>query len=489
MKLTRLLVLVLILLPFRSYAQDPVIEKYVEEGLRNNLALKRKQLSFRKSMEALSEARGMFMPSIGIEARYSRAGGGRMIEFPVGDIMNPVYSTLNQLLQASGMPTRDFPVLENEIIPFLREEEQETKIRLVQPLFEPAIYYNYRIRSNLVESKEAEREAYKRQLVEDIKRAYFNYLQSLRILELLEETRPLLEENLRVSNSLVENGKATEEVILRARVELSRHNQDVTEAKKNYELTASYFNFLLNRDQDHPIREPSSELEVVDHYHKLVNFFRRVTGDGESPERKNIVKAKITGDSLGQSPDASGNIAGIAQRREELRGLKYAIMAAQNRIGLSTSEYLPSVFFAFDYGIQGEEYRFSGDDDFWMGSLVMEWNLFDGFQRKSRRDLAQLEKRMYQAELEETRERIVMQVKEAFKNLKVAMKAIERSRNMVESARKSFKIVKRKYHNGISPQIEYLDARTTLTRAEIENIIAVYDFHIKCAEFERAAAI
>lgn len=37
--------------------------------------------------------RGMFLPSVSIEARYSRAGGGKIIEFPVGDLMNPVYGT------------------------------------------------------------------------------------------------------------------------------------------------------------------------------------------------------------------------------------------------------------------------------------------------------------------------------------------------------------------------------------------------------------
>ncbi len=480
----KLFLTLFILLPVQAFAQDPVIESYVEEGLKNNLALKRRELSFQQSMEALSEARGMFLPTLGIRARYSRAGGGRIIEFPVGDLLNPVYSTLNQLLQAEGMPPRDFPVLENETIPFLREEEQETKLHLVQPIFEPSIYYNYRIRSNVAESREARRDAYRRQLAEDIKRAYFNYLRSLRILELLEKTRDLIEENLRVSRSLVKNGKATGEVILRARVELSGHDQDLTEAEKNVELSASYFNFLLNRDQDQAIREPSGELEVSSHYRSLVGFFNSITGRDESG-----LKREVRGAGIQRVPEDYGNVAGIARRREELKGLEHAIQAARNRIGLSTSRYLPSVFFAFDYGIQGEEYSFTGEDDFWMGSLLLEWSLFDGFQRKSRRDQALLEKRMYQAELEETRQRIIMQVKEAFRNMQVARKAIQQSRDRVESAGKSFAIVKKKYQNGMSPQIEYLDYRTTLTGAEIERIIAIYDFHIRCAEFERAAAM
>jgi len=171
-----LLAAALLLAPCRAAAQDVVIERYVEQGLKNNLSLMQKEFSYRKSLEALSEARGMFMPSIVIEARYSRAGGGRIIDFPIGDLVNPVYSTLNQLLDVSGMPTQDFPALENRLIPFLREEEQDTKLRVVQPIFEPSVYYNYRIMSDLKDSGAADRDAFRRRLVADIKGAYFSYL-------------------------------------------------------------------------------------------------------------------------------------------------------------------------------------------------------------------------------------------------------------------------------------------------------------------------
>ncbi len=37
----------------------------------------------------------------------------------------------------------------------------------------------------------------------------------------------------------------------------------------------------------------------------------------------------------------------------------------------------------------------SAEDDFWMGSLVMSWTLFDGLQRKAKRDQSVIEKRIY----------------------------------------------------------------------------------------------
>ena len=130
---TYIFLLSIFLISVFAYADN--LDNYVQIGLENNLALKQKEFNYKKSMHALKEARGMFFPSVSIEARYTRAGGGREIEFPVGDLLNPVYSTLNQL---TG--TQSFPQLDNERIPFLREKEHETKLRLVQPLFQYGIY-------------------------------------------------------------------------------------------------------------------------------------------------------------------------------------------------------------------------------------------------------------------------------------------------------------------------------------------------------------
>ena len=73
---------------------SPVLESYIAEGLKNNLNLKQKNLSYLAALEDLEIARGAFFPDIRFNARYTVADGGRLIEFPVGDLLNPVYSTL-----------------------------------------------------------------------------------------------------------------------------------------------------------------------------------------------------------------------------------------------------------------------------------------------------------------------------------------------------------------------------------------------------------
>ncbi len=450
----RLSILFVALRALSLLGQNAVLDQYVREGLKNNLALRQKTFSYERSMAALKEARGLFLPSINLEARYSRAGGGRVIELPIGDLMNPVYRTLNGLLQSVGQPAL-FPTdLPNETFPFLRKEEQETKVRIIQPVFQPAMVYNYQMKRELQDLEEASRDTYARQLVSDIQTAYFNYLKTVRLTIVLDNTERLLLENLRITRRLSENGKATEAAVYRADAELQAFLQQKVEAEKNRNLAASYFNFLLNRSLESPIQVPLEE----------------------QPEKGSL-----------PSPEA-GEVQAL-QNREEFRQLRSAIAVLKTRTRLSQTAFLPGIAAVVDYGYQGEMYRFKPQDDYWMASLVASWNLFGGFQDKYKIDQARLEQKEAESRLEEVRSQIRLQVREAYQNLLVADKSLEAAQAREKSARKSYESVDRRYREGMAPQIEYLDARNALTLAEVNAIVTLYDRFIRSVEYDRITAV
>ena len=66
--------------------------------------------------------------------------------------------------------------LTNEEFSFLRRTEQETKLTLSQPLFNSQIFYNIKIRRELSSAEQKKVEVSTRQLVDDIRKAYFTYL-------------------------------------------------------------------------------------------------------------------------------------------------------------------------------------------------------------------------------------------------------------------------------------------------------------------------
>jgi outer membrane protein TolC len=141
-----------------------------------------------------------------------------------------------------------------------------------------------------------------------------------------------------------------------------------------------------------------------------------------------------------------------------------------------------------DYGFQGTQYRFTSNDDFVQGSLLLNWRIFGGMQNRSRIMQATLDKQRLQSQQSELQNQIKLQVTMAAENVKVARQSIQTTSERLESARKYFSIVNRKYREGAALYIEYLSALTTLTNAGISKIVAEYDYQIKLIELNRTAA-
>lgn len=76
------------------------VQAYLEAGRGSNLALQAASADVERAQAVLDEARARYRPSVSLSARYSRADGGRTQPLPVGDLVNPAYRTLNELLQA-----------------------------------------------------------------------------------------------------------------------------------------------------------------------------------------------------------------------------------------------------------------------------------------------------------------------------------------------------------------------------------------------------
>lgn len=431
-------------------AQTEIIDEYIKIGLQNNLALKQKEFSLKKSMAALDEARGYFFPSIDINARYSRADGGRTIDFPIGDIVNPIHAGLNQLMNAQVYPTN----IPNQEINFLREKEHDTKLNVTQTIFDAKIYNNYSLKSDLVEASKEERNVYARELIKEIKKGYYNYLKTVEVEKLYKQTETLLKENLRVSNKLYENDKVTKDVVYRSQAELSKIEQNKLGAEKDNELASSYFNFLLNRELD-------SDIE--------------------------------TGGQIGSALELEFDVESVyniaVNNREELKQLTNYINAAENSKDIAQANFYPGLYFSFDYGYQGEEYKFTNEYDYWMASLVLKWNLFNGFKDEAKAEQSEWDKKKLQAQRDELIKQVNLQLRRALKNYEVAEKSLTTAQLRKEAAEKSFEIMNKKYENGLASQIEYLDAQTELTHASINQVITKYDYKISYAELERTSAM
>lgn len=437
-------------------AQIGSLKGYIDNALENNIALQQKNLSYQRSLQALKEAKGLFFPKITFNARYSMAQGGRTIDFPIGDLMNPVYENLNLINDLAsdanpGYPDIPaYPNLENISTNFLRTREQETTIRAAMPLFNASIIQNQRIQENLSETERIGVEVYKRELVKEVKIAYFNYAKAVQAVALFENTMDLVNENLRTSESLYRNHKVTIDEVYTAQAQIKSVEQNLANAQKDKKIAQAYFNFLLNEEFETAIALDIDRIDPI-----------------AVSKQENLVKT-------------------AQQNREEVQQMNHYLAVSDSKIKLNKGNNLPNVNLAVDYGVQGRDYNLDSNSDFVMGSVVMSWNLFDR-SNKPKVQQARIEKEELNRQKLEIQRQVGLQTISALHELEASGKQIELVEAQVKALAQAYKLVNKKYSLGQANQVALTDARTQLTNAQQQLIIARYDFQIKQAELERAA--
>ena len=161
----------------------------VEKTWVGNEALQAKNFQLQQAEAALLEARALYLPTIGFGTQYTLAAGGRAIDFPVGDLLNPVYSTLNSLTNS-----QQFPSLENQSIQFLPNNFYDARIRIQQAIYNPDLAINRSAKMSQIELQNLEIKAYKRQLSREIMNAYFQWQQAEQAITIYQEADTLLME-------------------------------------------------------------------------------------------------------------------------------------------------------------------------------------------------------------------------------------------------------------------------------------------------------
>ncbi len=167
------LLLPLLYVPSVVQAQTNPLHKYVNEGLRNNFVLQQQKADIQKAMYSLQYAESFLKPSVSFLGSYQSGAGGRSISLPVGDLMNPVYATLNQLTGSDK-----FPAIANVEQDFIPQNFYDAKLRTTIPIFNKEYHYNRKIQQQKVVLEQVEMDVYKLELVKNITVAYYNYLYS-----------------------------------------------------------------------------------------------------------------------------------------------------------------------------------------------------------------------------------------------------------------------------------------------------------------------
>ena len=431
--------------------QSITLNNYIAIGLESNLALKQNQLSLKQAEFALKEAKGLFFPSASLNSRYSLAHGGRTIDFPIGDLLNPVYSTLNQMLEQQGQ-TGGFPLLDNQEIQFMRPQEYNASVSIVQPIYSREITLNKRIVQEQLSMSVIELALYKRELVLKIKEGYYNYLKTIQLMELVAKTKEVVNENLRVTEKLFANNMITQDAVLRAKSDISQVKLFETSVHKNNEMAKSYFNFLINRNLNDEI---------------LVDLSDFIIQEGE--------------------------IAALSQnaieQREELKQIESQTQIYEHLIGINTAANIPVLALVVDAGFQGEELSAFNQGNYVMGSVVLNWTLFNGNINRNKKQQAIIGKQKSETQKVEASNQILLEVKNDYLNVQEQKQNLAVATDRNTEASEVYRIVEKRYREGEASLLELLDARNNSVEAESDLINTRYSLWVSLAQLEKSARL
>jgi outer membrane protein len=294
-------------------------------------------------------------------------------------------------------------------------------------------------------------------LILNVKEAYFGILKAKKLAKVARQTVELFEAQLRVSQAFYDEGIIAKNDLLQTEVQMAQARQDLIKAENGVELAKSLFNKLLRR-------ELNQELEIKD----ILDYY---------PINLLLNQCMLKAE----------------QNRPEIREVSLNVMYAEKAVGLSKSAYYPSVTLIGNYQRETDDIFLdfgSGEDpDNWTITLQGEWTFWEW--GKKRHDVGAARAKLAKSShiLQEIKDNIQLEVKEAYLSLREAEKNIQVAKTAVVQAEENFRMNEERYKQQVATSTDVLDALTLLTQARTNYFNALSEHNIAWARLERAMGI
>jgi len=423
--------------------EKSALNGYITRGLASNESIRQQDFLLEKNIYALNEAKSLFMPTVDFKTDYTKAAGGRTIDVPIGDLENPVYATLNTL---TG--TNKFPQLKNESILLNPDNFYDARFHTTMPLLNAELIYNKRIKRQQVDLQKTEVVLYKRELVKDIKTAYYNYAKALKAANIYQSSLKLVTENKRINTALFNNQKVNRTAVVRSDNEVTKINSQLIAANQDMQAARSYFNFLIN--------SPLTDSIKVDSITLLPNEF-------------------LISDTA-------------VEKREELTKLRIALALNENETGLAKSYIVPKIGTFLDLGSQAYGWAVNSSSRYYLFGVSLNWNLFASGKNTYEKKQAMAQQQSLEAENDYVEKQLRMQLSIAKNAYRSAVAKYGAAQSQLLTAGQYYRDELKLYKEGQVIYIELLDAQNQLINARLESNIALFDAWSRYADIERANA-
>ena len=392
------------------------LQDCIEVALKTNTSIVAAQ-SFSKMSEAgLKSAWGDFMPSIDGYARWQRQSKDQYnIRF-------------DQLV--------------------ISKESYYYQFTLNQPIFTGfRNYYNLKM-------NKADNEYYQNNLlwtkqlvVLEVKLKYYNVLKAIQLLKIAEEALKTSEEELSRIEAMEKIGSSSRAEVYQQKVRVGEYKLAVIDARNGLSNAKTDLNHVLGIDITTPIELLSESTDIGVEIQKV---------------------------------DLENAIGEAFKNRLDYKSFQNKLNKSRANVRIQKSNYYPNLSLNVNYNwwdVQfPERKRDITEFDSYSFGLNLNMNIFSGFQTKAGVNSAKAEVVAAEADLEQAKRQVTLDVKKALLELEKAAENIEVTGENVTSAEEDYRLASERYRIGAGTLLDQSTAQTSLTRARVNRIQAIYDY-------------
>jgi outer membrane protein len=308
---------------------------------------------------------------------------------------------------------------------------------------------------SMAEASMYERNAVTADVVLDARTAYIDVLRAKRAVATAREGVELLERQAEDARRFYDVGLFAKNDVLKVEVELASARQDLITAEGDFAVALKRLERTIGTD--------ISEDEAIEDLEEATPAAR---------------------------PSYEELRAEALDRRSELRQLRVLGEAQGYGAEAIRGDYFPDIDLSLTYTRYGDNPDLGGreflNDAENRITLSATWNVFDGFSTTHAVNQARYQQEATLERLGDTREEIVLQLKEALEGYGVALGRLKAAATAVEQAEENYRVTQNQFREQLATTTDLLDARVFLTRARNQHNNAVYDTHLWAARIDRA---
>lgn len=417
----RIVVLLLTLLSL-ALAREVELKEVLELALKNSPLIKSAQKDLKAQELELKAAKGALFPRIKVEETFTRT-----------DV--PAYAFMSKLNQ-ERITMQDFdPAKLNNPKAI---NNFETKFTLEVPIWlggkvqsaQRMAEYEYRAVSLEAERREEE-------VIRQVYNAYMDAVLAKESIKVAKQAVEDAKEHLRLAEQMHTVGMALLSDVLRARVYLSKAEENLQKAMRGYDVA--------KRGLEVVVGVPLGEFEVHD--------------IGQCPK----VDIKVLREKV--------------QNRKDIKALEERVKTLEEAFRFTLSDNLPQVFAFAQYFLNSKDYPLGADGKGYLAGIGVSWT-FDTGLTNLRRAQANLERRAsLQERLKLLKDSALFDLDRSYAEYENALDMLRSAEDRIRASQEVLRVMEVRYKNGLARMVDILDVQIELDKARLEKVQAMNACH------------